>query len=72
MKIRPVGAELFHVDRQTDRRTNGQTEKTKSVVVFRNFPNVSKNIIFISLVRVCFIKLQKCLMWFPLSFAYLF
>jgi len=29
MKIRPVGAELFHADRQTD--------MTKLIVVFRNF-----------------------------------
>jgi hypothetical protein len=34
MKIRPVGAELFHADRRTD--------MTKQVVAFRNFANVPK------------------------------
>ena len=35
MKIHPVGAELFHVGRQTD--------MTKLTVAFRNFANASKN-----------------------------
>jgi hypothetical protein len=35
MKIRPVGAELFHTD--------GQTDVTKLVVAFRNFANALKN-----------------------------
>jgi len=34
MKIRPVGAELFHVDRQND--------MTKLIVAFRNFANAPK------------------------------
>jgi len=34
MKIRPVGAELFHAD--------GQTDMTKPVVAFRNFANTPK------------------------------
>ena len=34
MKIRPVGAELFHADRQTD--------MTKLIFTFRNFANASK------------------------------
>jgi hypothetical protein len=34
LKIRPVGAELFHTDSRTD--------TTKLVVVFRNFANVPK------------------------------
>jgi len=38
MKIRPVGAELFHEDRQTD----GQTDMTKPIVVFRNFAKAPK------------------------------
>ena len=33
MKIRPVGAELFHADGRTD----GQTDMTKLIVAFRNF-----------------------------------
>jgi hypothetical protein len=35
MKIRPVGAELFHADRRTD--------MTTLIVTFRNFANASKN-----------------------------
>ena len=35
MKIRPVGAELFHTDRRT--------EMTKLIVAFRNFENARKN-----------------------------
>jgi hypothetical protein len=35
MKIRPMGAELFHADKQTD--------ITKLIVAFRNFANVRKN-----------------------------
>ena len=38
MKIRPVGAELFHADEQTD----GQTDMTKLVVAFRNVANAPK------------------------------
>jgi hypothetical protein len=33
MKIRPVGAELFHADRRMD----GQTDKKRLIVAFRNF-----------------------------------
>ena len=36
MKIRPVGAELFHADRRTDRLT-------KLIVAFANFENAPKN-----------------------------
>ena len=35
MKIRPVGAEVFNVERRNDRRT----DMTKLIVVFRNFAN---------------------------------
>ena len=35
MKIRPVGAKLFHADRQTD----SQTDTTKLIVAFCNFGN---------------------------------
>jgi len=34
MKLRPVRAELFHAD--------GQTDITKLIVVFRNFANAPK------------------------------
>jgi len=36
MRIRPVGAELFHAD--------GQTDTTKLTVAFRNFANAPKNL----------------------------
>jgi hypothetical protein len=35
MKIRPIRAELFHVD--------GQTDMTKPIVAFRNFAKVLEN-----------------------------
>ena len=35
MKIRPVGAEFFHVD--------GRADMTKLIVVFHNFANGPKN-----------------------------
>jgi len=52
MTIRPVGAELFHTDRQThrrtdeptDRQTDRQTDMTKLIVAFRNFSNVPENV----------------------------
>jgi len=43
MKIRSLGAELFHVDRQTDGRTDGRTDVTKPIVAFRNSANAPKN-----------------------------
>jgi len=39
MKVRPVGAELFRTDEQTE----GQTYMTKLIVAFRNFANAHKN-----------------------------
>jgi len=39
MKIRPVGVELFHVDRQTD----GETDMTKLIVASRNIATALKN-----------------------------
>jgi hypothetical protein len=38
MKIRPVGAELFHADGRMDK----QTDMTKLIVTFRNFANTLK------------------------------
>jgi hypothetical protein len=35
MKIRPVGAELFHAD--------GRTDMTKLIAAFHSFPNAPKN-----------------------------
>jgi len=40
MKIHSVGAKLFHVDRQTDRQTDGDTTKLRAA--FRNFLNAPK------------------------------
>jgi len=43
VKIRPMGAELFHADRRRKGRTKGQTDMTKLIVAFRNFTNAPKN-----------------------------
>ena len=48
MKIRPVGAELFHADRQTD--------MTKLIVAFRNFANAPKYSNFKSYTSSCHSK----------------
>jgi hypothetical protein len=42
MKIRPVGAELLHVDGQMDRQTDRQTDIRKLLAAFRNFANAPK------------------------------
>jgi hypothetical protein len=43
MKIRPVGAELFHtVERAVGRGAGGRTEMTKLIVAFRNGANAPK------------------------------
>ena len=39
IKIRPVGAELFHAGGRTDRRT----DMTKLTIAFRNFANTIQN-----------------------------
>jgi hypothetical protein len=39
MKICPVGAELFHADRQMD----GRTDMLKPIAILRVFANVPKN-----------------------------
>jgi len=45
MKIRPVEAELFHVDRRTDGRMDRQTDRqmimTKIIVAFRDFEDAA-------------------------------
>ena len=43
MKILLVGAELFHEDRGTDGRTDGQTNIMKLIVPLRNFANSPTN-----------------------------
>jgi len=39
MKIHPVGAKLFHADRQTD---TDRQDKTKLITTFYNFVNTLK------------------------------
>jgi Fe-S-cluster formation regulator IscX/YfhJ len=43
VKIRPVEAELFHEDRQTDGRTDRWADMMKSIVAFRNFADAPKH-----------------------------
>jgi hypothetical protein len=43
MKIRRLGAELFHVDRRAD----GHTDMTKLIVAFRNSANSPKRYSFV-------------------------
>jgi len=43
MKIRPVGAELFHADGRTNGQADKRKDATKLIVTFRNFENVPKN-----------------------------
>jgi len=43
MKIRAVGAELLHVERGTDGRTDGRTDITKLIVTNPDFTNAPKN-----------------------------
>jgi hypothetical protein len=42
IKIRPVGAELFHADGQTYGRMDGWKDMTKLTVSFRSFVNAPK------------------------------
>jgi hypothetical protein len=48
MKIRPVGAELFHADGLTDRQ-----DMTKLTVAFRNFANAPKKLIHQKITENC-------------------
>ena len=41
--MRPVGAEVFHVDRRTNERTEGETDMTKLIVAFRKFAKAPTN-----------------------------
>jgi len=43
IKIRPVGTELFHADRETEESTDGQVEMTKVTIAFRNSANAPEN-----------------------------
>jgi hypothetical protein len=56
MRVCPVEAKLFHVDRQTE----GQTELTKPLVAFCNFINMPKNDwSYISACLVCLQVMQR-------------
>jgi hypothetical protein len=46
MKIRPVGAKLFHADGQTGGKTDSWTDMTKLIGGFRNFANTPGNSAF--------------------------
>ena len=59
MKIRPVGAELLHTDRQTYRRKDGQTDITKLIVAFRNSANAPKILKIQNEVYICFYEISK-------------
>jgi len=50
MKIRPVGAKLFHAD--------GRTDMTKLIVAFRNFANAPKNRLWNHHPSVCVSRFQ--------------
>ena len=39
MKIRPVGAESLHTDRQTEVQEDGRRQMTKMIVAFPTFAN---------------------------------
>jgi hypothetical protein len=43
IKIRPVGTEVFHADRQT----GGQTDMTQLIIAFRSFANTPKTRLFV-------------------------
>ena len=49
MKNLPVGAELFHADRQTVRRT----DMIKLTVAFRNLANAPKNLRYAHTHSIC-------------------
>jgi len=43
MKVRPVGAKVFHADRRKNERTEGLINMTKLMVAFRKFSNTPTN-----------------------------
>jgi len=44
MKIRLLGAELFHTDMRMEGRTEGQTDMPKLIVTFRSFANAPQKV----------------------------
>ena len=49
MKIRSVGAELLHVDRRKDGRTDRRRDNMKLIVAVRNFVDAPKMICVLSI-----------------------
>jgi hypothetical protein len=47
-KIRPVGAEFFHADRERERERERERDTTKLIVVIRRFTNVPTNLLFLA------------------------
>jgi len=45
MKIRPVGAELYHADGRKDGLPEGQTDITKLTIAFRNLAKATKKVV---------------------------
>jgi len=43
MKLCPMGAELLHIDGQTDRQTHRLTDMINLAVAFHNFVNMANN-----------------------------
>jgi hypothetical protein len=58
VKIRPMGAELFHADRRTD----GRTDMTKLIVAFHSFASRPKMVYFQPLTNGVTCK-QRNLTW---------
>jgi len=57
MKIHVLGAYFFDAEGRTDKRTDGQTDMTKLIVVFHNFANAPK-----SEKKYLFIRLMKTIL----------
>ena len=55
MKIRPVGAQLFHAEIRED----GRIDITKVIVAFRNFWNALKNEVVLGCIFRGFVALEK-------------
>jgi len=61
MKIRPVGAELCHVDRRRDGQTDKQRDMTMLIAAFWNFANAPENKFLIPFQEWMIVKLSSWL-----------
>jgi hypothetical protein len=67
MKIRRVGADLFHSDGQThrdgltDRQTDRETDMTKLIFAFRNFSNAPKTLRNFSVYVCMYVYMYVCI-----------